>query len=93
MSTPNSTTGRRNGQIWVGLVDKVTNEVNWKYHYSVDKPNYGYSYSALTETVDHKIALLYEKYDSWSRNELHLKNVLKFDTFEIKDLVNDSTCV
>ena len=93
MSTPDSTSGRRNGQIWVGLVDKVTNEVNWKYHYSVDKPNYGYSYSALTETVDHKIALLYEKYDSWSRNELHLKNVLKFDTFEIKDLVNDSTCV
>ncbi|UUB35515.1 hypothetical protein [Ligilactobacillus salivarius] len=93
MSTPNSTTGRRNGQIWVGLIDVVTNEVNWKYCYSVDKSNYGYSYSALAETADHKIALLYEKYDSWSRNELHLRNVLKFDTFEIKDLVNDSTRV
>ena len=93
MSTPNSTTGRRNEQIWVGLIDVVTNEVNWKYCYSVDKSNYGYSYSALAETADHKIALLYEKYDSWSRNELHLRNVLKFDTFEIKDLVNDSTRV
>lgn len=90
MSTPNSTTGRRNGQIWVGLVDDSTGEVDWKYHYNVDKSEFGYSYSALAETSDYKIALLYEKYDSWSRNELHLKNILKLEIFDLNDLLKNN---
>ncbi|OEC00116.1 hypothetical protein GY31_21855 [Lysinibacillus sphaericus] len=30
--------------------------------------------------------LEYEKYDSWSRNELHLKNVLKFEILTLEDI-------
>ena len=33
-----------------------------------------------------KVGLLYEKYDSWSRNELHLKNILKYEKFTIDEL-------
>lgn len=57
-----------------------------KYCYSVDTPQMGYSYSCLTELPDGKVGLLYEKYDSWSRNELHLKNILKYEKFTIDEL-------
>ncbi len=88
LSTPNSTNGRRNGQLWVGFIDKATNTIDWNHKYDVDYPQYGYSYSALTELPNHKIGLLYEKYDAWSRNELHLKNVLKYTTLTIDDIMN-----
>ena len=28
----------------------------------------------------------YEKYDSWSRDELHLKNIMKFEKYTIEEL-------
>lgn len=88
LSTPNSTNGRRNGQLWVGFIDKNLNTIDWTKKYDVDSQEYGYSYSALTELPNQKIGLLYEKYDAWSRNELHLKNVLKYTTLTIDDIMN-----
>ncbi|MFK4998476.1 exo-alpha-sialidase [Bacillus sp. N9] len=87
LSTPNSSAGRRNGQLWVGFIDKASNTIEWQNKYDIDYPQYGYSYSAITELPNHEIGLLYEKYDSWSRNELHLKNVLKYTTFTINDIM------
>lgn len=88
----NATNGRKNGKIWIGLINETGQSgvnkysVEWKYCYSVDTPQMGYSYSCLTELPDGKIGLLYEKYDSWSRNELHLKNILKYEKFTIDEL-------
>lgn len=92
LSSPNATNGRKNGTIWIGLindtgktgVDKYS--VDWKYSYSVDAPQIGYSYSCLTELPNGEVGLLYEKYDSWSRNELHLKDILKYEKFTINEL-------
>ena len=53
----------------------------------MDLPNYGYSYSALTELPNQHIGLFFEKYDSWSRNELHLSNVVQYVDLEITDLL------
>lgn len=92
LSAPNATNGRKNGKIWIGLISETGNSgkdkysVDWKYCYSVDTPQMGYSYSCLTELPDGEIGLLYEKYDSWSRNELHLKNILKYERFNIDEL-------
>ena len=92
LSAPNATNGRKNGKIWIGLISETGNSgkdkysVDWKYCYSVDTPQMGYSYSCLTELPDGEIGLLYEKYDSWSRNELHLKNILKYERFNIYEL-------
>lgn len=93
LSSPNAANGRKNGKIWVGLIyetgksgtDKYS--IDWKYSYSVDAPLIGYSYSCLTQLPNGDIGLLYEKYDSWSRDELHLKNILKYETFTINELV------
>ena len=92
LSAPNATNGRKNGKIWIGLINDTGNSgtdkysVEWKYCYSVDTPQMGYSYSCLTELPNGEIGVLYEKYDSWSRNELHLKNILKYETFTIDEL-------
>lgn len=92
LSAPDSTTARRNGKIWIGLINDTGNSgidkysIEWKYCYSVDSENMGYSYSCLTELPNGDIGLLYEKYDSWSRNELHIKNILKYETFSINEL-------
>lgn len=91
LSTPNSTKGRRHGQIWLGYINENDNIIDWNNEYDIDYPRYGYSYSALTELSNHKIGLLYEKYDSWSREELHLKNILKFTTLTITNITNNST--
>ncbi|ARJ50156.1 sialidase family protein [Staphylococcus lutrae] len=88
LSTPNSIKGRNNGQIWIGWVDHETLDMKWIHHHQVNGENVGYSYSALTETPNHKVALLYEKYDSWSRNQLHLKNTMKYRVYEINDLLS-----
>lgn len=92
MSSPNATNGRKNGVIWIGLIedtgktgiDRYT--INWKYNYAVDTPQMGYSYSCLAELPNGDVGLLYEKYDAWSRDELHLKDILKYEKFTIKDL-------
>ena len=86
LSSPNSTVGRKGGQLWVGLIN-ADDSIDWRYHYNVDLPNYGYSYSALTELPNQHIGLFFEKYDSWSRNELHLSNVVQYVDLEIADLL------
>lgn len=93
LSSPNATEGRKNGKIWVGLINDTGEtgvnkySVEWKYSYAIDDPQMGYSYSCLTELPSGEIGLLYEKYDSWSRNELHLKNILKYERFTIDELI------
>ncbi|MCZ9599369.1 MULTISPECIES: sialidase family protein [Lactobacillus] len=87
LSTPNSTAGRRHGQIWIGLINS-NNTIDWKYHHDIDNSQYGYSYSTLTELPNHKIGVMFEKFDSWSRNELHMKNVVPYISFDIKDLMS-----
>lgn len=86
LSTPNSRNGRKGGQLVVGLVNKEDDSIDWKYHYDIDLPSYGYAYSAITELPNHHIGVLFEKYDSWSRNELHLSNVVQYIDLEINDL-------
>lgn len=86
MATPNSTKGRRNGQLWLGLIDEETLSVDWKYSLNIDGEKFGFSYSGLTELANGDIGLYYEKYDSWSRNELHLQDVLTFEKFTIKQI-------
>lgn len=93
LSSPNATNGRKNGKIWIGLINDTGKtgidkySIQWKYSYSVDAPLIGYSYSCLTELPNGEIGLLYEKYDSWSRDELHLKDILKYETFTINELM------
>lgn len=88
MSTPNSTSGRRNGHLYIGAVKG--DSVNWLYEYQVDYPNFGYSYSALSQLDESNFGLYYEKYDSWSRNELHLENVLRFERYNFEQIINHS---
>lgn len=96
LAAPNSTSARRDGRIWIGLINDTgatgvnKYSIDWAYSYSVDSANMGYSYSCLTELPNGDIGLLYEKYDSWSREELHLKNVLKYESFTIKELTQAS---
>lgn len=93
LSTPTDANDRRGGKILVGLVtdtgatgfDKYT--VEWVNQYEVDSPQYGFSYSCMTELPNHNIGLLYEKYDSWSRNELHLKDIMHYDEFTLTELL------
>lgn len=95
LAAPNATNGRRDGVIHIGLineteqtgVDKYT--IDWTYNYEIDGSQIGYSYSCLAELPNGDIGLLYEKYDSWSRDELHLKNVLKYDSFTIQELTGN----
>lgn len=74
LSAPNATNGRKNGKIWIGLINETGQSgvnkysVEWKYCYSVDTPQMGYSYSCLTELPDGKVGLLYEKYDSYDKD-------------------------
>lgn len=92
LSAPNSTSARRDGKIRIGLLtdtgltgyDKY--QIEWKYTYSIDTPQSGFAYSCLTELPNGDIGILYEKYDSWSRDELHLKNILSYETYTIEEL-------
>ncbi len=68
-------------------MENGSNYIDWVKHKEVNNANDGYSYSALTETKNSKILLLYEKYDSWSRNQLHLKNTMKYRIYDFEDLV------
>ncbi|EGO8295532.1 sialidase [Enterococcus faecalis] len=85
LSTPNSSSGRRNGQVSIGLIND-DNTIEWRYHHDVDFSQYGFSYSTLTELPNHDVGLMFEKFDSWSRNELHMKNVVPYVSFSIEDL-------
>ena len=93
LSTPTASNGRRGGKILVGLAtdtgatgyDKYS--ISWDYAYEVDLPAYGFSYSCMTELPDGRVGLLYEKYDSWSRDELHLKNIMRYDIFTLSELM------
>lgn len=87
LSTTNSTQGRKNGQLWMGFINPNNNSIDWKHTYDIDLPSYGYAYSAITELANHHIGVLFEKYDSWSRNELHLSNVTQYVDLEISDLL------
>lgn len=88
LSSPNATGGRNTGKIRIGLINETGEtgtdkyEIDWAYEYTVDG-TVGYSYSCLSELPNGDIGLLYEKYDSWSRGQLHLINVLPFETYSI----------
>ncbi|MDO4764668.1 MAG: sialidase domain-containing protein [Eubacteriales bacterium] len=96
LSAPNATNGRKDGRIWVGLIEDTGGTgydkyiIDWKYSYQVDKPEYGFSYSCMTELPNGEIGILYEKYDSWSRQELHLKNVLIYEQLSIDELKSNN---
>lgn len=93
LSTPTSTGGRRGGTIMVGVINDTgvagydRYQVSWDYRYEVDLFDYGFSYSCLTELPDNRIGILYEKYDSWSRNELHLKDIMRYEIYTIGELM------
>ena len=96
LSAPTASNGRRAGKILVGLITdtgKVGHDrysVSWDYKYQLDLPSYGFSYSCMAELPDHRIGILYEKYDSWSRDELHLKDIMRYDIFTIDELITQS---
>lgn len=91
MSTPDSTSGRNTGVIKIGLINDTgaageeRYSIDWAYEFAVDG-NVGYSYSCLSELPDGSIGVYYEKYDSWSRDQLHLKNILSFEKYTISQL-------
>ncbi|WP_159795389.1 sialidase family protein [Streptococcus halichoeri] len=85
LSTPNSPNGRRHGQVSIGLIND-DHSIEWRYHHDIDFAQYGFSYSSLTELPNHDIGLMFEKFDSWSRNELHMKNVVPYVSLTIDDL-------
>ena len=93
LSTPTDAEYRRGGKIFVGIVNDTGGtgydkyNVTWSDGYEVDRADYGFSYSCMAELPDHRIGILYEKYDSWSRDELHLKDVMRYDIFTIEELI------
>ena len=95
MSTPAAADGRRNGKILIGLIETTARtgedkyEINWKYSYGLDLPKFGFSYSCLTELPTGDLGILYEKYDSWSRSELHLSDTLRYETYTLSELMNN----
>ncbi len=91
MSSPNSRTGRNTGMIRIGLVTDTglsgadRYAVEWAYNYEIDGPE-GFSYSCMTELPNKEIGIFYERFDSWSREQLHLKNVLPIEKYSISEL-------
>lgn len=91
LSSPNSTSGRNTGKIRIGLINDTgvagtdRYDIDWAYSFDIDG-TVGYSYSCLTELSNGDIGLLYEKYDSWSRNQLHLINVMPYESYSIAQL-------
>ena len=89
LSMPIDSNGRKKGVIKLGLSSKddTNHKIKWIKDYSIDDDKYGFSYSCLTELQNGDIGLHYEKWDSWSRNELHLANGLVFEKFTINELM------
>ena len=91
LSSPNSTSGRNTGKIRIGLITDTgasgaeRYDIDWTYCFTLDG-TVGYSYSCLSELPNGEIGVLYEKYDSWSRNQLHLIDVLPFESYSISEL-------
>ncbi len=92
LSAPNSSNGRNDGHIRIGLITDTGGsgvnkyDIDWAYDFQVDGSDVGYSYSCLTQLPNGNIGVLYEKYDSWSRQQLHLENIIYFDEYTINDL-------
>lgn len=76
--------GRVNGEIFVGLLNKEDNSIDWKKDKSI-KVNDGGSlflYSCLTEMKDGRIALLYE--NDLQENDSHMGfTTMDFKTFSL----------
>lgn len=93
MSSPNSTSGRNTGMIRIGLITDTGGtgankySVSWDYAFQIDG-TVGFSYSCLSELPNGRIGILYEKYDSWSRGQLHLKNVLPLEIYTISQIMS-----
>ncbi len=86
---------RKDGRIKIGLITDTGNtgvekyDIQWKYDYSVDATNVGYSYSCLTELPNQNIGVLYEKYDSYNPAELQTQNVMKYEELSFSDLMGE----
>lgn len=97
VAAPCSTTTRRHGMIYIGLLSECENTqtsnytIEWIYKYEIDAPKVAFSYSCLTELPNHEIGIFYEKYNSWLREELHLKDVLVYETYTIAELTKKNT--
>ncbi len=95
LSSPNSKTGRNTGVIRVGLIHDTgaagvdRYDIEWKYDFEING-SVGFSYSCLTELPDGNIGIFYEQYDSWARDQLHLKNVIWFETYSMDQLIKTS---
>ncbi|MDA3731913.1 exo-alpha-sialidase [Niameybacter massiliensis] len=93
LSAPTGSSGRRGGKILVGMIEdtgiagRERYTINWAHSYEVDLPTYGFSYSCMTELPNGEVGILYEKYDSWSRDELHLKNIMRYERYTIDELI------
>ena len=91
MSTPDSTSGRNIGVIRVGLIQDTglpgaqRYTIDWAYTKRVDG-DLGFSYSCLAELPAGEIGLFYENYDSWAFGELHTKDVLTLEFFDLDSL-------
>lgn len=91
MSTPDSTSGRNIGVIRVGLIQDTglsgaqRYTIDWAYTKRVDG-DLGFSYSCLAELPAGGIGLFYENYDSWAFGELHTKDVLTLEFFDLDSL-------
>lgn len=96
VSAPCSTTTRRHGMIYIGLLSECSDnehsnyKIEWKYNYEIDAPKVAFSYSCMTELPNHEIGIFYEKYNSWLREELHLKDVLIYEHYTIEELIQQS---
>lgn len=90
MSYPESKNGRKDGSIKIGFSDinDPNHNISWDFNNKIDNRNFGFSYSALTELSNGDIGIYYEKWDSWSRNELHLNNSMFFEKYSLEELIN-----
>lgn len=92
LSAPASTTGRNTGIIHVGTITDTGTvgcaryRVDWVAAYPVDGMA-GFSYSCLSLLPDGNLGLLYEKYDSWCREQLHTLDHMTFEALPIPNVL------
>lgn len=90
LSAPASTTGRNTGVIHRGAIIDTgkTGEsryrVDWQASYTVDGTA-GFSYSCLSLLPDGDLGILYEKYVSWSREQLHTRDCMIFESIPMAE--------
>ena len=91
LSSPSSTNSRAKGYLHIGLITDTGTigtgkyTIDWAYSFLVDG-TIGYSYSSLAELPDGNIGVIYEKFDSWARNQLHMIDVMAYETYSIEEL-------